>query len=265
MERPIHEAPIDNQVSPMMKQILSDPCFYPLPPIPTVEPTLEPTNDFPEDMEVLEEGVAPVSSPPVPPSDEYVTDINVIKFSCPGDKRTGDILINPEFPDVCWQLILYPGGKREENAGTVSLFLKMSSRKPEQEARVKAEYQFMFLNDNEEKVFTNINGLRNIPRATVERALRNDGSLVIRLEIEIMKDVFKTKPKVHEDPIDNFVSPAMEQILSKSFSTLSLAPIPAVEPTLEFTDDLPENMEVIIVEKDVPPKIYDEFDAELIN
>ncbi|UMM15443.1 hypothetical protein L5515_002838 [Caenorhabditis briggsae] len=64
---------------------------------------------------------------------------------------------NPEFPDVCWQLILYPGGKREENAGTVSLFLKMSSRKPEQEARVKAEYQFMFLNDNEEKVFTNIN------------------------------------------------------------------------------------------------------------
>ncbi|ULU14488.1 hypothetical protein L3Y34_016757 [Caenorhabditis briggsae] len=187
---------------------------------------------------------------------------------------------NPEFPDVCWQLILYPGGKREENAGTVSLFLKMSSRKPEQEARVKAEYQFMFLNDNEEKVFTNINvgdfhveppngghswGLRNIPRATVERALRNDGSLVIRLEIEIMKDVFKTKPKVHEDPIDNFVSPAMEQILSKSFSTLSLAPIPAVEPTLEFTDDLPENMEVIIVEKDVPPKIYDEFDAELIN
>lgn len=30
-------------------------------------------------------------------------------------------------PEICWQLCLYPGGKREENVGHVSLFLKMST------------------------------------------------------------------------------------------------------------------------------------------
>ena len=30
-------------------------------------------------------------------------------------------------PEICWQLCLYPGGKREENQGNVSLFLKMST------------------------------------------------------------------------------------------------------------------------------------------
>lgn len=30
-------------------------------------------------------------------------------------------------PEISWQLCLYPGGKREENAGNVSLFLKMST------------------------------------------------------------------------------------------------------------------------------------------
>jgi hypothetical protein len=30
-------------------------------------------------------------------------------------------------PDINWQLCLYPGGKREENAGHVSLFLKMAA------------------------------------------------------------------------------------------------------------------------------------------
>ncbi|CAO4363672.1 unnamed protein product [Caenorhabditis nigoni] len=288
MERPVHEAPIDNKISPTMRQLLSNPGFYPSPPIPAVDPTLEPKNDFPEDMEVMEEDVATV-----PPSNEHVTDVNIIKlshrwtvinfdtvlrFGSPGDKITGDALTIPGFPDVCWQLVLYPGGKREENAGHVSLFLKMSARTPEKEARVKAGYQFMFLNDNEEKVFTNINvgefhaqapkgghswGLRNIPRAKVERALRNDGSLVIQLEIEIIPNVFETKPKVHEAPIDNLVSSTMQ--LSKSFSTLSLAPIPTVEPTPESMDDLPEDMEVIMVEEDVAPKIDDEFDAELIN
>lgn len=33
-------------------------------------------------------------------------------------------------PDACWQLCLYPGGKRPENANNVSLFLKMSATSP---------------------------------------------------------------------------------------------------------------------------------------
>jgi hypothetical protein len=39
-------------------------------------------------------------------------------------------------PEICWQLCLYPGGKREENVGNVSLFLKMSTTQTTREVNI---------------------------------------------------------------------------------------------------------------------------------
>lgn len=45
----------------------------------------------------------------------------------PGSCMRSRTFKNENMPDICWQLCLYPGGKREENVGNVSLFLKMST------------------------------------------------------------------------------------------------------------------------------------------
>ncbi|VDM79779.1 unnamed protein product [Strongylus vulgaris] len=91
-------------------------------------------------------------------------------------------LRDSSMPDACWQLCLYPGGKRPENANNVSLFLKMSATSPLKEVIVKAEYRFFFLDEDDEIKFSNVNigdfhakppkgghswGLRNIPRQKV--------------------------------------------------------------------------------------------------
>ncbi len=61
-----------------------------------------------------------------------------------------------EIDDVSWQLCLYPGGKREENSGYVSLFLKMYAP-PAKDVCIKAEYRLFFLGDDGSRKFTNIN------------------------------------------------------------------------------------------------------------
>jgi hypothetical protein len=43
-------------------------------------------------------------------------------------------------PDITWQLCLYPGGKREENKGNVSLFLKMSTNHTTREVTIRFIY-----------------------------------------------------------------------------------------------------------------------------
>ena len=57
----------------------------------------------------------------------------VIKFALPGQCLRSNLFRDGALPEACWQLCLYPGGKRAENANNVSLFLKMSSTSPTRE------------------------------------------------------------------------------------------------------------------------------------
>uniref|UniRef100_A0A0N4VTP9 BTB domain-containing protein n=1 Tax=Haemonchus placei TaxID=6290 RepID=A0A0N4VTP9_HAEPC len=126
-----------------------------------------------------------------------------LKLSQPGLCLRSSVFKDPTMPDACWQLCLYPGGKRPENANNVSLFLKMSATSPLKEVVVKAEYRFFFLDEDDEIKFSNVNigdfhakppkgghswGLRNIPRQKVQNSIRADHSLVISCTIELLPD-----------------------------------------------------------------------------
>ncbi|KAF7634594.1 Histone deacetylase [Meloidogyne graminicola] len=117
-------------------------------------------------------------------------------------------------PDICWQLCLYPGGKREENAGNVSLFLKMSTTETQREFTVRAEYRFYFVDDTGTARFSNVNtgdfkvkpakgshswGLRNIPRQKVLNCIRSNNSLHIVCQIELVPDFNKLQTHVRRD------------------------------------------------------------------
>lgn len=122
---------------------------------------------------------------------------------------------NETMPEICWQLCLYPGGKREENMGNVSLFLKMSTAEtPREEFTVRAEYRFYFLDDSGVARFNNVNtgdfkvkpskgshswGLRNIPRPKVLTAMRSDNSLHILCQIELVPDFNKLQTHIRRD------------------------------------------------------------------
>ncbi|KAL3084982.1 hypothetical protein niasHS_010051 [Heterodera schachtii] len=111
-------------------------------------------------------------------------------------------------PEICWQLCLYPGGKREENSGNVSLFLKMSTTQSQREFTVRAEYHFYFVDEQGIAKFSNVNtgdfkvkpskgshswGLRNIPRTKVKSCIRPDLSLHIVCQIELVPDFSKVQ------------------------------------------------------------------------
>uniref|UniRef100_A0A0N4ZKS6 BTB domain-containing protein n=1 Tax=Parastrongyloides trichosuri TaxID=131310 RepID=A0A0N4ZKS6_PARTI len=128
---------------------------------------------------------------------------SVLKLAMPGLCLRSAMFKDPGVPDACWQLCLYPGGKRPENANNVSLFLKMSATSPVKELNLKAEYKFYFIKDDGVYGFSNVNigdfhakppkgghswGLRNIPRSKVESCIRNDTSLLVVCEIELMPD-----------------------------------------------------------------------------
>jgi len=132
----------------------------------------------------------------------------VMKLSKPGNCLRSTVFRDPAFSDACWQLCLYPGGKREENANNVSLFLKMSATTPSKEVLLKAEYRFYFLDDADSPRFSNINigdfhakppkgghswGLRNIPRQKVLSCVREDDSLLISCHIELIPDINKIR------------------------------------------------------------------------
>uniref|UniRef100_A0A158PC04 BTB domain-containing protein n=1 Tax=Angiostrongylus cantonensis TaxID=6313 RepID=A0A158PC04_ANGCA len=128
---------------------------------------------------------------------------SLLKLSQPGLCLRSSVFKYPSMPEACWQLCLYPGGKRPENANNVSLFLKMSATSPLKEVVVKAEYRFFFLDDDDEIKFSNVNigdfhakppkgghswGLRNIPRQKVQNSIRADHSLVISCTVELLPD-----------------------------------------------------------------------------
>lgn len=53
-----------------------------------------------------------------------------LELAYPGSCMRSRTFRDESMADICWQLCLYPGGKREENQGNVSLFLKMSTNAP---------------------------------------------------------------------------------------------------------------------------------------
>jgi speckle-type POZ protein len=126
-----------------------------------------------------------------------------IDLAAPGVCVRSRAFCDESMPDIHWQLCLYPGGKREENQNNVSLFLKMSSATP-REYTVRAEYRFYFIDEGGIARFSNVNvgdfkvkpqkgshswGLRNIPKAKVQPCLRQDGSLQIVCQIELLPEV----------------------------------------------------------------------------
>uniref|UniRef100_A0A8R1TM96 BTB domain-containing protein n=2 Tax=Onchocerca TaxID=6281 RepID=A0A8R1TM96_ONCVO len=132
----------------------------------------------------------------------------LVKLALPGNCLRTGLFRHPQLPEAFWQLCLYPGGKRAENANNVSLFLKMSSTSPTKEVRIKVEYRFHFLNDKEVALFSNVNvgefhakppkgghswGLRNIPKQKILNCVRDDGSLVISCHIELLPDINRTQ------------------------------------------------------------------------
>ncbi|KAK6105167.1 BTB/POZ domain family protein [Brugia pahangi] len=132
----------------------------------------------------------------------------LVKLALPGNCLRTGLFRHPQLPEAFWQLCLYPGGKRAENANNVSLFLKMSSTSPTKEVRIKVEYRFHFLNDKGVALFSNVNvgefhakppkgghswGLRNIPKQKILNCVRDDGSLVISCHIELLPDINHTQ------------------------------------------------------------------------
>ncbi|KAI6178814.1 Speckle-type POZ protein [Aphelenchoides besseyi] len=134
-----------------------------------------------------------------------------LSLSTPGICMRSRAFCDPSMPDITWQLCLYPGGKREENKGHVSLFLKMSTNHTSREFTVRAEYCFTFLKEGAASKFKNVNigdfkvkpskgshswGLRNIPRQKVLDAIGNDDSLHILCQIEAIPDFNKIQTTV---------------------------------------------------------------------
>lgn len=132
----------------------------------------------------------------------------LLKLCKPGHCLRSHVFRHPLLLDVSWQLCLYPAGKRDENNGFVSLFLKMTATVPNRELLITAEYKFHFLDDHGQVKFTNVNvgdfhakppkgghswGLRNIPRPKVVNSLRNDGSLLVHCQIEVLPDPCKMR------------------------------------------------------------------------
>ncbi|TKR63164.1 hypothetical protein L596_027029 [Steinernema carpocapsae] len=135
---------------------------------------------------------------------------STLKLAQPGVCLRSQVFRDAQLPEACWQLCLYPGGKREENRENVSLFLKMSATSPMKEVQVKAEYKFYFLDDRGDARFSNINigdfhakppkcghswGLRNIPKSKVLNCLREDESLMISCHILLIPDLSRVACK----------------------------------------------------------------------
>lgn len=140
--------------------------------------------------------------------------LRALDLAIPGSCMRSQNFRDQSMPDICWQLCLYPGGKREENIGNVSLFLKMSTTQTQREFTVRAEYRFYFVDDGGIPRFSNVNtgdfkvkpskgshswGLRNIPRQKVLNCIRADNSLHIVCQIELVPDFNKLQTQTRRD------------------------------------------------------------------
>ncbi|MFH4978208.1 hypothetical protein AB6A40_004917 [Gnathostoma spinigerum] len=99
----------------------------------------------------------------------------------------------PQAPTVTWELHVYPNGKREEDAGNVSFFLRQVGLQRGEDA-IMTEFQIYALDANSLRVsvcrdtkdFTNQQGRGKfqVPREKMMAALKPDGALLLICEVE---------------------------------------------------------------------------------
>ncbi|CAL2037119.1 CBN-BATH-42 protein [Caenorhabditis brenneri] len=116
----------------------------------------------------------------------------------------------PDAPTVCWELHVYPNGKREEDMNHVSFFLRQVGLSRGEEP-IMTEFQIYALDANNQRVsvcrdtkdFTNQQGRGKfqVTRDKMTGALRSDGTLFLICEVEYFPPGSKisVEPVVEED------------------------------------------------------------------
>uniref|UniRef100_A0A8R1I699 BTB domain-containing protein n=2 Tax=Caenorhabditis japonica TaxID=281687 RepID=A0A8R1I699_CAEJA len=113
----------------------------------------------------------------------------------------------PEAPTVCWELHVYPNGKREEDMNNVSFFLRQVGLARGEEP-IMTEFQIYALDANNQRVsvcrdtkdFTNQQGRGKfqVTRDKMTGALRSDGTLFLICEVEY----FPPGSKISVEPVE---------------------------------------------------------------
>ncbi|CCD66124.1 BTB and MATH domain-containing protein 42 [Caenorhabditis elegans] len=116
----------------------------------------------------------------------------------------------PDAPTVCWELHVYPNGKRDEDVNNVSFFLRQVGLARGEEP-IMTEFQIYALDANNQRVsvcrdtkdFTNQQGRGKfqVSRDKMLGALRSDGTLFLICEVEYFPPGSKisVEPVVDED------------------------------------------------------------------
>ncbi|EFP09368.1 hypothetical protein GCK72_009766 [Caenorhabditis remanei] len=116
----------------------------------------------------------------------------------------------PDAPTVCWELHVYPNGKRDEDMNHVSFFLRQVGLARGEEP-IMTEFQIYALDANNQRVsvcrdtkdFTNQQGRGKfqVTRDKMAGALRSDGTLFLICEVEYFPPGSKisVEPVVEED------------------------------------------------------------------
>ncbi|CAB3403667.1 unnamed protein product [Caenorhabditis bovis] len=114
----------------------------------------------------------------------------------------------PQAPTVCWELHVYPNGKREEDMNNVSFFLRQVGLQRGEEP-IMTEFQIYTLDANSQRIsvcrdtkdFTNQQGRGKfqVSRDKMMGALKADGSLFLICEVEY----FPPGSKISVEPVDD--------------------------------------------------------------
>lgn len=116
----------------------------------------------------------------------------------------------PDAPTVCWELHVYPNGKRDEDMNHVSFFLRQVGLARGEEP-IMTEFQIYALDANNQRVsvcrdtkdFTNQQGRGKfqVTREKMIGALRSDGTLFLICEVEYFPPGSKisVEPVIEED------------------------------------------------------------------
>ncbi|PAV59372.1 hypothetical protein WR25_21415 [Diploscapter pachys] len=114
----------------------------------------------------------------------------------------------PQAPTVCWELHVYPNGKRDEDTNNVSFFLRQVGLQRGEEP-IMTEFQIYALDANGTRVsvcrdtkdFTNQQGRGKfqVSREKMTTALRMDGSLMLICEVEY----FSPGVRISVEPADD--------------------------------------------------------------
>ncbi|CAI2347947.1 unnamed protein product [Caenorhabditis sp. 36 PRJEB53466] len=117
----------------------------------------------------------------------------------------------PDAPTVCWELHVYPNGKREEDMNNVSFFLRQVGLSRGEEP-IMTEFQIYALDQNSQRVsvcrdtkdFTNQQGRGKfqVTRDKMTGALRSDGTLFLICEVEY----FPPGSKISVEPVEEETS-----------------------------------------------------------